>query len=195
MNYKKCSRRAYYKYQEEAAEDIVDYVKNDCIKYASNLEDGSYVSTDAQWNHPTNGSSEMTSFYDHKQIKFIGFECTSKSKRIFKGNYEGNSNNMESAGIERGLTNLKPIIKNKKLTISHDHDGQTSGIIKRRVDLNLEETLDPGHAAKEIKRKANTHFDKLSREIKNKNDPERSTLKKCFELFEVLIGKIIWWLN
>ena len=66
--------------------------------------------------------------------KIFGFVCTSKNKVIFKGNYEGNINNMESAGIERGLTNLKQVINNKKLIISHDHDGQTSGIIKRRID-------------------------------------------------------------
>ena len=124
MNYKTCSRRTYYKYQNEAAEEIIDYVKDGCSQYASNIEDGSYVSIDAQQNHPTNGSSAMTSFFDHKQKKFVGFECTSKSKGvIFKGNYEGCSNNKESASIERGLTNLKPMIKNKKLTISHDLDG------------------------------------------------------------------------
>lgn len=33
----------------------------------------------------------------------------------------------------------------------------------------------------------------MSLEIKDKKDEERSTLKKCFALFEVLIGKIISW--
>lgn len=48
MNYKTCSRRTYYKYQNEAAEEIIDYVKDGCSQYASNIEDGSYVSIDAQ---------------------------------------------------------------------------------------------------------------------------------------------------
>lgn len=62
MNYKTCSHRAYYKYQEEAAEEIVDNVKYNWLQYVSNIGDGGYVSTDAQWNDPINGSSAITFF-------------------------------------------------------------------------------------------------------------------------------------
>ena len=94
---------------------------------------------------------------------------------------------METAGIEKGLTNLKPIIKDKMVDIAHGHDGKTSWIIKRRIDLQLSETFDPEHAAQEIGRKVNKYFEDLSRNIKNKKDPERKTIKKCFELFATLI--------
>lgn len=100
---------------------------------------------------------------------------------------------METAIIERGLTDLKPVIKDKKINLTHDHDGRTSGIVKRRIDLNLTESLDPGHATQEITRKANKYFDDLSHEIKDKKNPERKTIKKCFEIFSTLIMKIIAW--
>lgn len=69
------------------------------------------------------------------------------------GNYEGFSSNMETAIIERGLTDLKPIIKDKKINLAHDHDGKTSGIVKRRIDLNLTESLDPATQLKKLPEK------------------------------------------
>lgn len=187
------SMRTYYNYQRDAAENIIDIVGNNCLQNATKIQNNSNISTDGQWNHQNNGSNALITFFDHEQGKVVHFENISRNKGIFGGNYEGASSNMETAGIERGLTNLKPIIKDKMVNIAHDHDGKTSGIIKRRTDLQLSETLDPGHAAQEIGRKANKHFEDLSRNIKNKKDPERKTIKKCFELFATLIEKIISW--
>lgn len=87
---------------------------------------------------------------------------------------------METAGVRLGLENLSPYIKDKNIKIAHDHDGATSNIIKEKSSQKISESLDPGHATQEIKRKANNHLEEIARSMKEKGNPQRNTIKKCF---------------
>lgn len=45
----------------------------------------------------------------------------------------------------------------------------------------------------EIHRKANNYFEDFSRDLRYKANPKRNTYKKCFEILEMLISKIVIW--
>lgn len=190
-----CSKRTYYLCQKKVVNEVVEEVREDCKKYASQIKDGSCISIDGRWNHTRNGSNATVSFIDESQKKVLAIESTNKVKGIYGGNFIGSSRNMETAGIEKGLATHHPFIKDKEIFITHDHDNTTSQLLKNHTELNLQESLDPGHAKQEIKRKANSFFEDVAREMKNKNDKKRNTIKKCFEIFATLITHIICWFN
>lgn len=193
LNTPTCSKRTYYLCQQKVVDEVIESVKDNCRKYAEKIKDNSCLSVDGRWNHSRNGSSATASFIDENQKKVVAFESSNKVKGLFGSDFIGSSKNMETNCIEKGLSTLRFNIENKHLYLAHDHDNTTSKLIKKHKGLNIEETLDPGHATLEIKRKANKHFDEAAHNMKNKNDQNRNTIKKCFELFSVLIVHIITW--
>ena len=187
------SKRTYYIAQQKVGEKVVEIVKNDCKKYANQIKEGAQLSTDGRWNHPRNGSSATVTVFDNEQNKIVAYETMVKNKGIFAGNYQGCSGNMETQGVTKAFESLETAIKGKTVGIIHDHDNKTHGVIKRMQNKNINEKLDPGHAVQEIRRKANNYFEDFSRDLRDKANQERNTYKKCFEIFEILISKIVIW--
>lgn len=114
-----------------------------------------------------------------------------KSKGIFVGNYQGCSGNMETHRVTKAFESLETAIKGKNIELVHDHDNKTHGVIKRMQNKSINEKLDQGHTIQEIHRKANNYFEDFSRDLRDKANPKRNTYKKCFEIFEILISKIV----
>lgn len=187
------SKKTYYDHQPKVLKAVNEIVSTDCNKYAKQIKRNTALSCDCSWNHKHCGSAGTVTVYDNKQKKFVGCETLTKSKGKFEGNYNGNSNNMETNGLERVFDKIGDSISNKNITFSHDHCNQTHQFLKRHDSMNIKETLDPGHATQELKRSANNYFEQCARELKDKKNDERKTIKKCFEIFSTLITKLIVW--
>lgn len=107
------------------------------------------------WNRKHCGSTGIVTLYDNKQKKSVGCETLTKSKGKFEGHYDGNSNNMETNGLDRLFDKIGDSITNKNITFSHYHCNQTHRFLKR-------------HAVQELKRNANNYFKQCTRELKDK---------------------------
>ena len=78
---------------------VNEIVSTDCNKYAKQVKRNSALSCDCSWNHKYCGSAGAVTVYDNKQKKIVGCETLKNSKGKFEGNYDGNSNNMETNGL------------------------------------------------------------------------------------------------
>lgn len=186
-------KKTFYNHQSKIIKQVNEMVSEDCRNYAKKIKKNATLSCDCCWNHKVCGSSGTVTVYDHQQKKVVGCETLMKPKGKFNGNYIGNSNNMETEGLERIFNQIENSISNKNVTLAHDHDNKTHQFLLRHKSMNVGESLDPGHATQELKRKANTFFESCAREIKDKNNEERKTIKLCFAMFVTLISKLVIW--
>ena len=212
------SSSSFYRHQAPLIRKITDFTSKQCDKFASQTASGSDWSIDTAWNHPKNGSCATTVLVDQHQNKVIAYESIEKKNRYNPGNFVGSSNMMESAGVSRCITKVKPHIQDKQIRISHDHDNKSSKIFAANLD-NYKELRDPGHALQEFKRNANSYFDSCARLLKEHIDqqelseaeckeekpnklipPKRKAgrkkgipLTKCKEKYHVLIQKLCSW--
>ena len=207
------SSATYYRHQNNILPTVTSSAKKSVEYYSTLIKDDAKLSIDAQWNHRRNGTAANLTIIDNQQNKVVGWETITKDVGSFKGNYgNGPSSNMETAGLQRALTKIENNIKNKNITIVHDHDNKSSKII-RESPSNLSQSYDLGHATQELKRKGEKFFNECAESIYYESNPgfskeqlmefkkakgrkKKSIIKPfstCKKIFSLLIVKLIAW--
>lgn len=206
FNQKPPSEATFYRHQPGVLEKVHQTVSEQVDGFAANIQDGARLSGDACWNHVRNGSHSTSSIFDNDQKKIVAFQNVTK-------NDCNASNMMETFGMRKNFEHLEPFLKNRDITFTHDHDNKTGKLLR---EYNFTENLDPGHAIKEIRRKANNFFDDCAKErLKtaiNDSDKSEETKSKLLQQkrgrkpvglslgnfknkYNMMIEKLITWFN
>ena len=202
-NIKPPSEATFYQHQIVIGPKISEKVAAQVDFFASKIADDASLSEDGCWNHPKNGSAATVTIFDNKQKKVVAYAHILKAKGYSIGNFTGASNMMESAGVRLCLDQISPNVKGKRITFTHDHDNK-SGKILNEFDENAVENYDPGHASKEVKRKAESYFTECAKsrkeakivELKKSGItkiPKSVSIKAEMEKYTPMIYRLVEW--
>ena len=147
------SEATFYRHQPPILSHIHNKVQKQVDEFAAKIRDGAQLSGDACWNHVRNGSHSTSSVFDNDQKKIVAYQNVSKDECAA-------SNMMETFGMQKNFKHLQDFVESKKINFIHDHDNKTGKLIR---EFNFVEQLDPGHAVKEIRRKAINYFDNCAK--------------------------------
>jgi hypothetical protein len=121
-----------------------------CKKYRQEMFPDSIIGFNGSWSHRRGAKECVVVFVDCRTNKIVDFEIVQKPKFRLSSNYEGSSNGMEIAALQKLITRWKD--NSTGVGCVHDCDAKASKAI-RDAGWNVTESSDLNHIVKALGQK------------------------------------------
>lgn len=178
----------FYEKQKIIIDLMEKYVKESINFWRSQMAPNTIIAIDGSWSHRRNAPKCLVDFIDTNNKKVVWYEILEKGTGKSKGNFEGASNMMEVAGVERFIDEFKgtPEI----VGYVHDNDAKTSAAFREK-DWNIEELLDRNHLKKAFHRK----LSKTGKLLRGLHERLEKWFNYCLQVDATHEERIDLWLN